>query len=258
MEHDPSLRKSSDGFFLSYLRPSFVTEIGEIAMYKYFVQPIINKFNQSVIGYELLLKKLTEQGWRPPHSFADVPAEIVAGKLVEAASELSLKVSSLSVNLNRAQILNDQVVDALIKAQKIIRPTRIQVELTEDSTDQTILTKDISEVLKKFVASGIEVSLDDVDSGSNTEQQVQALIPLASEIKFALQNFDKSVYHPDMQQRVIFWRDFAKEHKVRFVLEGIEDKQIDKFIDTFNVDVRQGYFYEKPHLVATDAKQKLG
>lgn len=112
--------------------------------------------------------------------------------------------------------------------------------------------------MKKFVASGIEVSLDDVDSGSNTEQQVQALIPLASEIKFALQNFDKSVYHPDMQQRVIFWRDFAKEHKVRFVLEGIEDKQIDKFIDTFNVDVRQGYFYEKPHLVATDAKQKLG
>ncbi|GAK46978.1 EAL domain protein [Secundilactobacillus oryzae JCM 18671] len=220
-------------------------------MYQYFVQQIVNKRHQSVIGYELLLKQQTDQGWRLPANFTDIPASIVAGCLIEASKGLSLKANSLSVNLNRQQIVNRQVVDALLEAQKLIRPTRLQIELTEDVSDLQILDKDVISVLKECVSTGITISIDDIDTGCNTEQQVQSFIPFASEIKFALQNFGESVYRPDIQERLVFWRDYARRNKVQFVLEGIEDNHINQLIDTFNIDVRQGYFYEKPHQIMT-------
>lgn len=252
LRHDPYLRKSSSGFFVCQ---ASVTKkfTGETVMYQYFIQQIINKYNQSVIGYELLLKQYTDQGWRPPHHFNDVPADVVAGRLVKAAKSLSLKVNSLSVNLNRTQVLNQQVVDALIEAQTLLRPTRIQVELTEEECNLNDINDDVISVLKQFIDLGIEVSIDDVDCGCNTEHQVKQLIPFANEIKFALQNFDQSVFQPVVQERLLFWRDFAYSHKVRFVLEGIENEEIDRLIDSFEVDIRQGYYYEKPHPITTDA-----
>ncbi|GEN94234.1 hypothetical protein IV87_GL000182 [Pediococcus ethanolidurans] len=54
---------------------------------------------------------------------------------------------------------------------------------------------------------------------------------------------------------MIFWRDFAKAHKIRFILEGIENEKIDQFIDLFNIDIRQGYYYEKPHPIQLDANK---
>lgn len=224
-------------------------------MYQYFIQQIINKYNKSVVGYELLLRKKTDADWRPVHDFLTVPSNVVAYEIVKVSEQLYSKVPFLSVNLNRTQLMNPQTVEAILKIQTILRPVQIQIELTEDESTINFSEDDIIKQLKKFIKEGMSISIDDVDCGCNTEDHVRALIPYTNEIKFALQNFGESVYLPEIQKRVIFWRDFAKTHKIRFILEGIENEKIDQFIDLFNIDIRQGYYYEKPHPIQLDANR---
>ncbi len=216
-------------------------------LYQYFIQPIINKYNQSVISYELLLRQQDKTFWGPVDNFSTVPAHVIVDELIEVAKQLAQKVPFISVNLNRAQLLNPDIIESLIQAQKRLRPVQIQIELTEDVVDIDFSDNDIIAVLQQFINEEMSISIDDVDCGCNTEAFVKKLIPFTHEIKFALQNFGQSVFLPEIQQRMLYWRNFAKLHKVRFILEGIENEKIDEFIDRFNIDIRQGYFYEKPH-----------
>ncbi|WP_412990367.1 EAL domain-containing protein [Pediococcus siamensis] len=219
-------------------------------MYQYYIQQIVNKYNASVIGYELLLRKQLNAQLVPITDFSEVPAKIVAGKIVAVAQLLSTKVPFLSVNLNRAQLSDPAISEELCKIQKLLRPVQIQVELTEDQPQQPISDAMLKQQFHVFLTAGMTISIDDVDCICNTEQQVRALLPFISEIKFALQNLGKSVYLPEVQQRILFWRNFARQYKLRFILEGIENEAIDHFIDTFHIDNRQGYFYEKPHPIS--------
>ncbi|MFC6169464.1 EAL domain-containing protein [Loigolactobacillus jiayinensis] len=219
-------------------------------MYKYFVQPILNKYNQTLIGYELLLKQKTENGWRPPASFTDIPPKIVAGLLFETTSQLKLKIGSLSLNLNRSQMINPDIVAALLAAQDQLRPVRIKIEITEEKTDASITNQQLIPILRQFSDHGMEISLDDVGSGRNLLAQIKQLLPYAHEIKFALQNFDGTIHDPLMQAEVIFWRNFADQHRLRFILEGIENQDDDELVDDMKIDLRQGYYYGKPHPLA--------
>jgi len=51
-------------------------------MYRFFIQPQLDKVNNSLIGYELLMKKKTDQGWRPPANFSAVPSSVMADVLI--------------------------------------------------------------------------------------------------------------------------------------------------------------------------------
>lgn len=42
-------------------------------MYQYFIQQIINKYNKSVVGYELLLRKQVGSNWGPVTNFTSLP-----------------------------------------------------------------------------------------------------------------------------------------------------------------------------------------
>ncbi|MCS6105615.1 EAL domain-containing protein, partial [Clostridium botulinum] len=74
-----------------------------------------------------------------------------------------------------------------------------------------------------------------------------------SEIKFAIQNFGEKLRDPDIESKVIFWRDICRKENIRFILEGIEDEKDDKLADNLGIDLRQGYFYGKPRLLKLKA-----
>lgn len=218
-------------------------------MYRYFIQPQLNRVNNNLIGYELLMKTYTKHGWRPPVSFSSIPAHTVADVLVATTSKLALKIPSVSVNLNRTQLLDPEVNTALIKAQNFLRPVKLVVELTEEPSDKNITFDQLAPQVERYLARGMELSLDDVDSGDNDFGHVQDLLPFASEIKFALQNFPQSLEDPALHQRVEFWRDLAHQRNLRFILEGIEDVHDDEVATALQIDLRQGYYYGKPHLL---------
>ncbi|AYE38894.1 EAL domain-containing protein [Companilactobacillus zhachilii] len=218
-------------------------------MYRFFIQPQLDKVNNSLIGYELLMKKKTPEGWRPPANFSDVPSHTMASLLIATTKLLSLKIGSVSVNINRNQLMDKEVRDAIIEAQRILRPLRLVVELTEDVPDKPWPNSELIPLIKDFIDYGMDFSLDDCGTGVNQLDQIQDMVPLASEIKFAIQNFGEKLRDPDIEDKVIFWRDFCKKNNLRFILEGIEDENDDALADSLKIDLRQGYFYGKPRLL---------
>ncbi|MFD0898071.1 EAL domain-containing protein [Loigolactobacillus binensis] len=226
-------------------------------MYRYFIQPQLNKINKTLIGYELLMKKRTTAGWRPPKHFSDIPAKIIADTLIATTEQLALKIGSVSVNLNRTQLMDPQITQAIIRSQALLRPVKLIVELTEEPGDEHWPTTQLLAQIEKFTLRGMEISLDDVGTGENNLTQIKALLPYTTEIKFALQDFSESFQDEAFQQNVIFWRDLAAKHNLRFILEGIENAADDAIADRLAIDIRQGYYYGKPHLLklkATDAE----
>lgn len=213
------------------------------------MQPQINTETKTVFGYELLMKQLTPDGWRLPASFSAIDSQIVADLLVETTKVLSPKVRYCSVNVNREQLMTTSIASAIMKSQEQIYPTRLVVELTEDDGPQQYPVQELMPQLKKFLDQGMELSLDDVGTGDNYFTGIQELLPLVSEVKFALQNFAEDFSDPKIQEKIHFWRAITQEYGLRLVLEGIETAADSQLSRHLGIKLKQGYYFSKPRLL---------
>ncbi|WP_338232333.1 EAL domain-containing protein [Companilactobacillus muriivasis] len=217
--------------------------------YRFFIQPQIATKTNSIIGYELLMKQYTNKGWRIPASFSDIDSNIVADLLIRTTKTLSTKVNQLSININRDQLMTTSISNALVQSQNQLYPTRLIVELTEDNNSKTYTHEEILSHMKIFWENNIQVSLDDVGSGLNQYDDIQQLLPFASELKFALQNFSAKLVDRDIQDKIHFWRAMSTEYNLRLVLEGIENQNDDQLSDKLGIIFKQGYYFGKPRLL---------
>lgn len=218
-------------------------------IYRFFVQPQIGSQTKSIIGYELLLKEYTVNGWRIPESFSAIDPEIIADLLIKTTKALSTKAPRLSININRSQLMTTSISNAIVQSQKLLYPTKLIVELTEDDNSKKYSRAEIFSRLKIFWDNNIQISLDDVGSGINQFDDIQQLLPFASELKFALQNFHKRLIDPEMQTKVHFWRAMSNEYNLRLVLEGIENQDDDQLSDKMGIIFKQGYYFGRPRLL---------
>ncbi|WP_395322186.1 EAL domain-containing protein [Levilactobacillus parabrevis] len=218
-------------------------------VYRYFVQPQIDTDTKTIFGYELLMKKMTPEGWRLPESFSAIDPQITADLLIATTKVLSLKVRYLSVNVNREQLMTTTIAKAIIKSQEQLYPTKLVVELTEDDGPQQYTIADLLPQLRSFINMGMQISLDDVGTGDNYFKDIQELLPLVSEVKFALQNFNREFKDPHIQQKIRFWRAISAEYGLRMVLEGIEDHADNRLSKQLGIKLKQGYYFSRPQLL---------
>lgn len=218
-------------------------------IYRYFVQPQVDTHTNTIIGYELLMKELTSEGWRIPKSFSAIDPKITADLLIKTTKVLSDKVQRLSINISREQLMTTSISEAIVQSQEQLYPTKLVIELTEDESPDHYSTKEVSSKLKYFLDRGMQISLDDVGTGINHFNNIKDLLPIASELKFALQNFSKKVIDTAMQQKIHFWHAMSKEYGLRLIIEGIEDKADHKLSNEMGVHLKQGYYYSKPQLL---------
>jgi len=218
-------------------------------IYRYFVQPQLDIRTHSLFGYELLIKQLTPEGWRLPESFTAIDSKTLARLLVSTTKILGLKVQYCSVNVSREQLMDTEVAKAIIQSQTQLYPAKLVVELTEEKGPGSYPDTRLIPYLRKFIEHGMQVSLDDVGTGINDFRSIQEILPLASEIKFALQNFRTGIKDPNIQKKLHFWHAISSEYGLRLILEGIEDAEDDKLSSSFNINLRQGYYYGKPQLL---------
>lgn len=218
-------------------------------IYRYFVQPQLDIQTRTIFGYELLMKQLTPAGWRLPESFAAVDPQVMSELLVATTKILGLKVQYCSVNVNREQLINTTVAKAIIQSQTQLYPAKLVVELTEEPSPRSFVDTEFIPHLRHFIEHGMQISLDDVGTGINDFRSIQELLPLASEIKFALQNFRSDFKDPNIQQKLHFWHAISNEYGLRLILEGIEDADDAAMSSDFNINLRQGYYYGKPQLL---------
>ena len=212
-------------------------------IYRYFVQPQLNLLNNTVYGYELLIKQLTPDGWRLPESFAAISSKTTSDLLIATTKILALKVRYCAVNISREQLMDTTV------AKVQLYPAKLVVELTEERGPKQYPDTQLIPHLRGFIEHGMQLSLDDVGTGINDFKSIQEILPLASELKFALQNFRSDMKDPKIQQKLHFWRAISSEYGLRLILEGIEDEDDDRLSSHFDINLRQGYYYGKPQLL---------
>lgn len=221
----------------------------EQPLYRYFAQPKVNTYLKSIIGYELLLKVHTANGWQIPDDFNQIPSAIIASRLVAATEKLASKIGSVSVNLSTIQLINPVIHNALIQAQTNLRPVRLVIEMIEEQNGVSIKSMRVRQAVKAFTDQGMSFSIDDVDTGQNTWDNIQPLIPYATEIKYALQNRQEHLDDPVVRERILLWAHRCKQLDIHLIVEGIEDPADVAWADRLKLDLRQGYHYGKPHLV---------
>lgn len=219
-------------------------------MFRFFIQPQLNIATNSIIGYEMLLKEHTPDGWRVPTSFDSITPQNWTELFVASTKLLSLKIHSVSVNLDRRQLMNDDIAKSVIDAQERMRPMRVVVELTERVGKVPFTNAELIPQIQQFTNRGMDFSLDDVDSGDNHYNNIKDFLPYADEIKFALQNFKQGLMSPNIRQELDTWLGITHQYNQRLVLEGIEDEVGDDIANEMGINIRQGYYYGKPHLLA--------
>lgn len=218
-------------------------------IYRYFVQPQLDIRTKTLFGYELLIKQLTPDGWRLPNSFSDIDSKTLSELLVATTKILGLKVQYCSVNVSREQLMDTTVEKAIIQSQIQLYPAKLVVELTEEKGPYCYPDTSMIPHLRNFIEHGMQISLDDVGTGVNDFKSIQEFLPLASEIKFALQNFKTGIKDPRIQQKLHFWHAISEEYGLRLILEGIEDAEDAQMSSNFDINLRQGYYYGKPQLL---------
>lgn len=218
-------------------------------IYRYFVQPQLDVQTQTVFGYELLIKQLTPDGWRLPKSFTSIDPKTVSELLIATTKILGLKVQYCAVNINREQLMDTTMGKAIIQSQTQLYQAKLVVELTEENGPIRYPDTSLIPYLRKFIEHGMQISLDDVGTGVNDFRSIQEILPLASEIKFALQNFRTGIKDPMIQQKLHFWHAISQEYGLRMILEGVEDSEDDQLSRSFDINLRQGYYYGKPQLL---------
>lgn len=217
-------------------------------VYRYFVQPQMDIRTHAIFGYELLMKKLTPEGWRLQESFAAIDLHTVSDLLIKTTKILGTKVEYCSVNVSREQLMDTEMTQALIKSQLQIYPTKLVVELTEEEGPRNYLDITLIPHLRNFMEHGMQISLDDVGTGDNDFNNIRDFLPLASEMKFALQNF-RSLKDHHIHEKLLGWQEISQKYGLRLILEGVEDKKDEEMINKLGINLRQGYYYGKPELL---------
>ncbi|MCP9313139.1 EAL domain-containing protein [Liquorilactobacillus satsumensis] len=226
-------------------------------MYRFYVQPQKNMFTNSLIGYEMLIRKYNNNKWQLPQDFTSVPIVKQIELLKQIGTVLLLKVDSISFNLNQNQFVDETMAQALIETQKHIYPLTLVVELTEDAGVPRINLDTVKKYAQRFLEFGIELSIDDVSTGENVYQRIEPLLPCAAEIKFPLQNLRKENRLAEIPGQLLFWRKVARTYHLRLIVEGIESTADDELLNELSLPLRQGFFYEKPHLLRLPGDPKL-
>lgn len=217
-------------------------------MYRYFIQPQLDVSNQSLVGYELLIRQKRAGQWVLPHDFGAIPIAVQSDLIRQTAQKLRLKIGSVSFNTNQAQFIDPQIAQAILTAQQQIYPVTLVLEVTEEPTTVAVTTQQIIDQVRFFHQRGIQLSLDDVGTGLNTYPHLKPILGAASEVKFALQNFRQAHREAEIPTALKFWQEVATREHLRFILEGVETPAEDTMANQLGLNLRQGWYYGKPHL----------
>lgn len=215
--------------------------------YTFFVQPQINMRNDTLFGYECLLRKNNNGIWQLPESFTEVSIATQTRILQQVAGlfrKQSFENLMLSFNLNHEQASDPNVLEQMISLKQDIQPFSLMVELTEAMPLEQV--KKFSSFLHQH---DVKLAIDDVGTDSNIFENVQSALPYVDKIKFAMQNLRMTGNAELIPKYLEFWVDQARKYQLDIILEGIEDSADQKLAEQFDINLLQGYFYGKPALV---------
>ncbi|MCI6538350.1 EAL domain-containing protein [uncultured Eubacterium sp.] len=245
-------------FFYEQEVEQFLGEAVQKDLFEIWFQPIYSVSEQRFSTLEALSRlKHPKHGWISPELFINriacknnmiyqiTPLQLKKiCRFLKQNQDLRQQIKTVKVNLTPNELLKPDYCEQLIS---IIRAEGIptscfQFEITE--TSATRYTKETKQCLKKLAAAGIGLCLDDFGSGYANLNSILRL-------PFSVIKMDRSLLFrlcEDETARTFYHNMITtlKAMGYQIVAEGIETKEEADYIQAWNVDLIQGYYYSPP------------
>ena len=215
-------------------------------------QPIINLEDESVYGYESLIRwNHPTKGLIYPDYFINIAensglivrlGEWIIRQSCEAAAKWPERIR-VAVNISAYQLHSPGLVDGIKDALRIsqLSAERLEIEITEsEKLDKSIALP----VLQEIRSLGIEIAMDDLGTGYAALDYL--LIYPFTRIKIARTLVDKLQQDNASQYLIVMLIQFAHKYNMSVTAEGVETAQQRDILRDIECQNVQGYFFSYP------------
>lgn len=233
--------------------------VGGCREFEVYYQPIIDlrKENSPCTGAEALIRwNNAELGFIPPSEF--IPLAEYLGLINPIGNYVLMEACKrckywndheypeykVNVNLSVVQLLQPDIVRIVEEAVRDtgITPANLTLEVTESlAINDMERMKDILNHIKKM---GVRIALDDFGTGYSSLNHIR-------EIPFDVIKVDRS-FIKDLEEDaharsfIKMVAQLAREIGVNICMEGVETKEQSRILADMNVDLVQGYYFDRP------------
>ena len=219
-----------------------------------YYQPQIDAKTKEVISYEALARWQLEDQFISPSVF--IPLAEKTGLISKLSYQVIESVffnihhlkwnngRKISINLSSIQLMESDfmlIVNNLLNKYEV-NSHEIVFEITETALLYDI--KKVEDTIKTIKKFGFEISLDDFGTGYSSLNRFSKLN--FDEVKFD-RFFIKDLL-ADEKLRLVFSKtlELFNLFEMRVVVEGVETVEQEQILDTFEIDIYQGYYYARP------------
>ena len=238
-----------------YFREGLTTAFNENQL-KHYYQPIINTTDESIAGFEALIRwDHPDVGMVQPDTFIPILEElglmpqVAQWSLVRTLTEFAAWQSQaahnihLAVNMSATQIMSKSIVAVVASAlqESGVDADSLYLEITEnvaiDNMDRAL------ENLHAIQRMGVAFSLDDFGTGYASLTHL-ARLPI-SVLKID-KSFVQRIGTPENRNIVTATIRLAHSMGLRVVAEGVEEEAQLEYLRALRCDFIQGYYYSPP------------
>lgn len=225
--------------------------------FELYFQPIVAKHSHRMSGCETLLrwKYGTEHGIRMDETIDELEKSGYINQVGDWVLETCLKLvknwqqekGEFSVNINVSAIqfrdvtFVKRMIDMVQRYQ--VNPSQLVIELTESATVENV--QRLANSFQELRNAGIRVSLDDFGTEYSTLTLLRDL-PV-DEVKID-QSFIFQLDRKKKREAAIVESTIELCNKlgVTVVVEGLETCETIQFVENYNIDSMQGYYFARP------------
>lgn len=221
-------------------------------------QPKYKINSREIVSFEALVRwESKKYGMIPPNIFIEIAeqsgfikelSEFIITSACQFAKHINQQARHyvISINVSGKQLLDDQFASQFITLleQEGIPPAYIGLEITETAVieDLKLAVKE----LEKLHDYGITIYLDDFGTGYSSLNYLNQLpIDVIKIDKSFIEHIASDTHDLQLVRSII---QLARSLELKTVAEGVETEEQLKLLETYQCDIAQGYFFDKPLL----------
>ncbi|MCA3951040.1 EAL domain-containing response regulator [Vibrio vulnificus] len=220
---------------------------------KNYYQPLVDCCTGDVVGYEALARWLHPiHGMLSPAHFLPIVERCnLSVKLFDIVTDNAIRDAKyinqgqrISINADQINIEDGNFSERFIAKclENQIEPSLFTIEITENTSfsNSAALYKNLA----KLRLNGVNVSIDDFGTGHSSLEKL-SLLPF-NELKIDRSFVSEMEIDSKKQKIVNSICGLAKSLNLKIVAEGVEKQSTWNMLKKYNIDVCQGYLFNKP------------
>ncbi|EGR1893152.1 EAL domain-containing protein [Vibrio vulnificus] len=220
---------------------------------KNYYQPLVDCRTGDVVGYEALARWLHPvHGMLSPALFLPIVErchlslelfDIVTDNAIRDARYIN-QGQRISINADQINIEDGNFSERFIAKclENQVEPSVFTIEITENTSFSNSVA--LYKNLAKLRLNGVNVSIDDFGTGHSSLEKL-SLLPF-NELKIDRSFVSEMEIDSKKQKIVNSICGLAKSLNLKIVAEGVEKQSTWNMLKKYNIDVCQGYLFNKP------------